>query len=335
MKTTTRKMTAMLRQLGLGAGLTVFTASAALAIPAPIGSFDVSQEFEFISANPAGVDKTGGSPGVIDGFTKLEWGVPWFDVDGPRSSLVINPEATDSTEPTNDLIEGPAIVTANNGADGVTTFLDIDFAIGPELVHNNFIISGTSLNSAVARDNVILSVAGDTKETSSLQFDINFEETDNNQTEADCEASYADPTLPKAWSPYNNAQGGCGDIFVLDLTQLVPTLVNDIGSLGGVNPVPAFLIDVFNVGAYQYDVYLREVSDSIQALSTDACVAATGSSDACIGFVTNENESNFFQLAFGIVSTPRDVPVPATLFLMGGSLLSMAWFRRRKSAKSA
>lgn len=346
MKTSTKKMASMVRQLGLGVGFSVFAAGA-LAV-GPITTFTVEQEFEFTAWSPegtgtdtttgviasgaSGADNGDGTFGNVDGATKLAWGDPELAAGLP-SSLVINPTG-DLNVPSNALSAAPVNVVADNGADGVTTFLDVDFELGPEVVHNNWVIYDPSLETATATDYVTLTANGNTQVQGPM-FDILFKETSNalggHESGGDgtgCPSSYANGT--QAWDSLN----GCGDIFVLDLTQLVPTFVNEINPVDPANPVIAFLIDSFVIGDYKYDVYLREETGNIAALSNDACFAATGSNDDCIGFVTLEERSTAFQLAFGIVSS-EVVPAPATLFLMGGSLLSMAWFRRRRSVKAA
>ena len=190
------------------------------------------------------------------------------------------------------------------------------------MTHNNFVITGSSLDTATATDRVVLTPAlpavGD--QVQQIAFTVNFQETDNNAfTNNDSTCAAKTQAGFSAWSD----QFGCGDIFALGLGELVPTLVNT-------NQV-AFLIDTFNRDGFKYDVYLQESTGTIGLLTDDACDAA-GAEEDCVGFVTKENESTRFQLTFAILATPREIPAPGTLFLLGGSLLSLGWFRRRRAA---
>tara|TARA_R110002110_G_scaffold91264_2_gene237415 strand:- start:26075 stop:27004 length:930 start_codon:yes stop_codon:yes gene_type:complete len=308
MATVKNNLTTALKQIGMGVGLTAVAASAALA--APIGSFDYSQEFEFTSATPLSVIGSGGvNPGNINGNTKLEWGTEFNEFD-KVSSLVINPVGGgDNETPSNLADTGNVVVSQDINA--------ITFAPGPVLVHNNYVITGSSLTAATAEDYVVLTPAlpdVGPDQVQEVMFSVDFLETTNSLTGAACPSG-------------NENAAGCGDIFVLGTGELgAPTLVN-----GG---QPAFLIDSFIRDDYLYQVFLQEVSGNIGVLDDPAC-AAVGAPLNCIGFTTAENEENFFALQFGILATERQIPAPATLFLMGGSLLSLAWMRRRKAARKA
>jgi hypothetical protein len=318
MKTSTRKMTSLFRQLGLGVGLGVFAASSSLA-GTMITSFDWTQEFEFISATPDaalpnGVVKEGGvNPGNIAGFTKLKWGSS--DTGGTDfskiSSLVINPTGDPET-PDNTLLtgSGSTAIVVQTGIPIAAT----EFQLGPVLVHNNFVIFGASLTSAVAADYVELtpSGGGDTQ-VQQVSFGINFAETLNSLTGSAC--------------PSGIEANGCGDIFALTTGFGDPAFVNAAG--------PAFQIDSFAIDGWGYKVYLQEATGLIAPLSDAACTAAGGLASGCVGFVTEEEQSNFFQLQFAIFAEELQVPAPATLLLMSGSMLSLAWFRRRKASRRA
>ncbi len=312
MKTSTKKLTSVVRQLGLGVGLGVFAASSSMA-GTMITSFDWTQEFEFIDPIlPASVNKVAGPVGNVNpGFTKLSWGTESNSFD-KISSLVINPLAGDNETPSNVILSGSG-ATAIVVQTGIPVAV-ADFQLGPKVVHNNFVITGAALDSAFAKDFVELTpTGGGSTQIQQVTFGIEFLETDNGLRGAACPSGIVNAF-------------GCGDIFALTLGFGAPAFVNSAG--------PAFEIDDFDIDGWNYKVYLQEATGAIQPLSQQACLAA-GAPIGCVGFVTNENESNSFQLQFAIVAAeipPPPVPVPATLFLMGGSLLSLAWFRRRKAA---
>ena len=300
------------RAIAVGVGL---AAAAAFANADPIASFDYTQEFEWIEdIVPASVNRIGATTGVsdVDGWTKLSWGTESNDFD-EISSLVINPEPGDSTIPSNELVD-----------ENVTVSEDINvlpFADGPSVTHNNFVITGPALQSTEAQDYIVLTPNpgdGNPDQIQEVFFNIQFEETINSLSGDDC------PSVETA--------EGCGDIFVLTGGLLgTPATVN--------TDEVAFLLDSFTRDEYRYDVFFREKGDSLFALTDggpsdpaypDACAAA-GAPATCIGFVTPENESTTFQFEFAVLATEQ-VPAPASLFLLGGGLFSLAWLRRRRTA---
>ncbi len=294
-----------IKKLAVGAGLaSALVASAAMADP--IASFDYTQEFEWVEPiAPAGVVKEGATAGVtdVDGYTKLSWGTA-SNTFNKVSSLVINPTGGDSTTPSNTLVQGNIVTSTDLNA--------VTFGLGPVVVHNNFVITGTSLDSTTAQDYVVLSpFGGGTDHTQQITFGIDFQETTNNiGSPASCPEGVA-----------YSAEFGCGDIFALSGGLLgLPTILN--GS------IVAFLIDSFIDDIYTYDVYIT--APGLGVLSDAAC-AAVGAGADCIGFTTFENQANAFALAFAIVATENFIPEPATLALLAGSLLLMGLVRRRKT----
>lgn len=295
------KASQLLKQVAIGVSFGAALMGSAIADP--IASFDYTQEFEFVEPiAPAGVNKEGATAGVsdVDGFTKLSWGTESNSFN-EISSLVINPLPGDSTTPSNVLTAGT-----------VTTSTDINavsFGLGPVVTHNNFVITGTSLDSATAEDYVVLSpLGGGVDQIQQITFGIDFYETPNNP---------GNPGACPAGVAFNGF--GCGDIFALSGGLLgVPTLLN--GS------IVAFLIDSFVDDIYTYDVFITAPGLGVL---TDAACAAVGESSGCIGFTTFENEVNAFQLAFAIIAS-ENIPEPATLALFAGSLLLMGLVRRRK-----
>lgn len=298
------KVSMLFKQVAIGVGVSAVLVGTAMA--APVASFDYTQEFEFVEPiAPSGVVKSGSTAGVsaIDGFTKLNWGTEANSFD-KVSSLVINPTAGDSETPSGNLSQGTLVVSES--VDAVT------LGLGPTVVHNNFVITGTSLNSTSAQDNVVLSpFGGGDDKVQNITFGIDFEETTNNPSDASaCPAGVA----------FNSF--GCGDIFALSGGLLgVPTILN--GS------IVAFLIDNFRIADYIYDVFIT--SPGLDILSDEACVEVGGAgNEGCIGFTTFENETNAFALAFAIVAREAPIPEPATIALLAGSLLLMGLVRRKK-----
>lgn len=297
----------LFKQLAISVGVSAALAGTAMADP--VGSFDFTQEFEFVDpTTPASVLAEGVTDGVsnIDGNTKLSWGTASND-QNKISSLVINPEAADSETPSGDLTDGN--IGVSFGPDAINNLV---FEDGPTLVHNNFVIRGNTLESATAQDYIQLFNPlpddGQGTQVQQVTFDVDFVETENNAPDGDgC-------THDKI-----NAFG-CGDIFAIDGGLLGEgTIVNNGTKL-------AFLLDSFVREGYAYDVYIAAAG--LELLNAESCALADAAA-GCIGFTTFENESNAFLIEFAILA--RQIPVPATLFLFGGSLLSMAWFRRRKA----
>lgn len=309
MKALRKPVSNLVKQVSLGIAASTFAVAASADL---ITSFDFTQEFEFIDFAPdPGVTAVGGVPGNVAGWTQLQWGTGTVAGGGQQSSLVIN--------------QGPGRDSLVTGSISVSQDINaLVFANGPTLTHNNYVITGSSLATATAQDYVILTPALPNVGADQIQqvaFTVKFEETTNALGEDDAGASCPSSTLAGflAWDAVN----GCGDIFALGLGELVPTVVNT-------NQI-AFLIDTFNRDGFKYDVYLRESTGNIGLLTDDACDAA-GAEENCVGFVTRENQSTRFQLTFAILATEREIPAPGTLFLLGGSLLSLGWFRRRKAA---
>lgn len=297
------KASTLFKQVAIGVGISAVLVGTAMADP--IASFDYTQEFEFVGALPAASVTAEGTTDTLDnvaGNTKLSWGNA-ANAAGQISSLVINPEAGDSSTPSGDLTSGTITVAESVNA--------VTFGLGPVVVHNNFVITGQSLDSTQAQDNVILSpFGGGMDQVQNITFGIDFQETPNNA---------GNPGACPADVAFNAF--GCGDIFALSGGLLgLPTILN--GS------ILAFLIDSFVLDGYIYDVFVA--APGLGVLSDEACIAVGGAgNEGCIGFTTFENEVNSFQLEFAIVATEA-VPEPATIALLAGSLLLMGLVRRKK-----
>lgn len=168
-------------------------------------------------------------------------------------------------------------------------------AVGATITHNNNIISEDSeaLASATLASTLLLTPinpAGAPIGPIPVFFFIAFDETPN-----------AGPCAPGTGDP------DCADIFVLQ-----------------------------NPGALSFDFVLDEFIYTVELnaaglgpLSDGACASA-GEPNGCIGFLTDEGESNDLTTSFTI--TARGVSEPGTLALLGLGLLGLGIARRRKAA---
>lgn len=172
------------------------------------------------------------------------------------------------------------------------------------LTHNNHVIDGASLTSAVLTNTITLDpLVPDNPALLpyDLLFTIGFTETPNS---APC-AVVGSPTP-------------CNDIFVLTSGLLNSSFAYDDGT-----------------GLNTYFVNIFPTTGGVLSVLPDAVCDAVSVAHGCIGFTTPENQST--ELAFGFtISTERLVgeplPEPGSLALFGLGLTGLfAW--RRKQAK--
>jgi hypothetical protein len=198
-------------------------------------------------------------------------------------------------------VEAQTTGTITTGIDGLPGSTET----GSNIIHNNERLKaqsagGTpSLTSAVLVD--VLRLTAATPDNGAFEeleagFVIAFRETPN--SDDPCEDGSANEDNPN----------GCGDILVLENADL--------------------LIQKFVVDEYVYTVTLG--AQGLGPLSDSACDAA-GQANGCIGWVTNERESNQLNPFFTITSALRQVSAPGTLALLGLGLAGLGMSTRRKA----
>ena len=168
---------------------------------------------------------------------------------------------------------------------------------GAAVTHANNVITGDSLTLESATIATTLSLtplspAGAPFGPLAIDFDINFAETENE---------------PDGGCAPGTGGTPCADIFVLEN--------------------PGALDFQFVIDEFLYTVELLVAG--LGPLSDEACAAA-GEAAGCIGFITEENQTNVLQTAFRISARP--VSEPGTLALLGLGLLGLGIARRRKAA---
>jgi len=195
----------------------------------------------------------------------------------------------------------------------------VDTSISPDLLpavgnvyvtHTNEPITGTTLDQVSLVNQITLQSLvppGGTQDPVTLTFMIDFQETVNSD----------DPCA----DGFPNGEGaninGCGDIFVISADALNYSFTYDTGD--GIQQ--------------EYFISFVELTGGLTALSSEACLAATGSSDPCLGFVTPESATTSFQFGAIISTEPvaiDPIPAPGVLSLMGLGLVTLATLRRRR-----
>jgi len=267
-------------------------------------------------ANNAGNILDTNLDGVVDANdlalnTSLTWGVPANVSSDPRSSL-------DITSPVN----------------GAMSTNDWNWSNGTDIVHENWVIVGDSLETATVFDGLSLmptawDAFGDNPAdllasapyfAPQLQFGINFFETPNG---ADQNGFCPDGNLHGQGDNIN----GCGDIFEitgLELLPLVPVVGPDFLEF----TVPFVLTDALGVPVPGWGDTTYLVTTRLSGLTTlDDGYQCSNNQPTCFGFVTVEKSQNVLSAQFKV----RTVPEPSTLAIFGLGIIGFGLSRRKKA----
>ncbi|MEO8304294.1 MAG: THxN family PEP-CTERM protein [Betaproteobacteria bacterium] len=223
----------------------------------------------------------------------IAWGIPFGQPN--QSSLEIT--------------GNPATGLINTTTPPFSTPLLVDGEIGPTqtFTHNNFPIEFSPNQSALLLSTQISTTLDlkpnipnqpDLGPFPSITFGIKFKETLNG-------------------GPCPVDAPPCPDIFVLE---------------GNFNPF-TFSYDTDGAGpdpAQLYFVQIFPLAGTPLSPLSDAACAAAGSPNGCIGFITQENQSNHVQFAFALTTEPFGVPEPGVLALFALGLVGLGFTVRRR-----
>ncbi|MCL6414668.1 THxN family PEP-CTERM protein [Aestuariirhabdus sp. Z084] len=269
-------------------------------------NFTLNSAFTAFSPNP-GV--TGSNPNAaLGGSTTIAWGTPSNDANAQSSLSIDNNGTFNGSIQTGIGVAGEIVDTS-------------------VYTHNNFVITGDSLESATLLDVLTLDPElpvppatpgpGDAFNAPPLTFAIEFIETPN----------FWDPAIPPEGNnlcpdgvPHN--ESGCGDVFVLNVEG------------AGFDPDTLSFVQLFPFAGelYSASVFLQNTGtgDGLIAGSDEACLAA-GAEVGCVAMVTAEGVVNEFQAALQI-NHVRTIPEPGVLALMALGLLAMGGLQRKRNA---
>ena len=194
-------------------------------------------------------------------------------------------------------ITNPPLLETNGAAVSGGQFVHENNVIpagAPEL--QNFTLTSSLMLTAAAPDSEV----GETISGFPITFASFFTETRN---EAPC---------------VEGSETVCDDIFTLE-----DPAFGDIDEDGNFAVDPS----TFTIGDYNYTVFLEIVG--LNDLTDEQCSVA-GAPANCIGFLTQENQTNAFNTNFRITSSPVSVPEPGSLALLGLGLVGLGIASRRK-----
>jgi hypothetical protein len=240
------------------------------------------------------VDSNGSTPGG-DTISNADHTLRWGDSTGAgQSGLDITPALANTVVTTGIGVVLPPVSNVT-------------------ITHTNHPITGTSLDKVTLRSTLTLTPktpSGPSSGPVSLDFLIDYLETDNG----------ANPCANGGANGSGVNVNGCGDIFVIDKESLNFQFLWD-DNLADSDP------------AQLYYISFVEVTSGLNPLPTAACLAATGSSAACLGFITPEDAVTPFTFGALITTEPVQitVPEPGILGLLGLGLAAMGFSLRRKA----
>jgi len=252
---------------------------------------------------------------IVDGtdealHTSLTWGTPANVSSDPQSSMDISSPITGS-------------MMTNSSS----------WAAGTDITHENWVIVGDSLTTALVLDGLTLTPTawdafGDdvTVLTDNapyfapqLQFGINFIETPNGSSTGTC----PDGTAHGQGDNIN----GCGDIFEITGLEALPfTPVVGLDFLEFT--VPFALVDSLYQPIPGWGDTLYYVTTRLSGLTTlSSDYQCSNQQTNCYGFVTIEEQQNVLAAQFKV----RTVPEPSTLAIFGLGIIGFSLYGRKKA----
>jgi PEP-CTERM motif-containing protein len=297
----------MLKKIGLVGGL---ASVMALGMTMPsmaqaVTTWNFSVNAGFSSYTSTG----GGQSGITASTNNTALGLPtvlsWGTGSSGQSSLDLGGQASPTFTP-----GGFSGQVTTNAPPTLTTIVTA----------NNNPISGNTLEFASIHDVLTLAAVSPPSGVTipPLTFNVAYDETPNTGLASNCAA------------PSTTA---CADIFAL--TGLTSATINTSGTT-------PFIDQDFQFAGFDYSIELfinglTVLDDAECQAVNNADGAGTVAAHNCVGFISQENNSNHFQASLAILNNgPTFVPEPATIALFGSGLFGLGGLiKRRRKAKAA